>query len=70
MGKNTKVNLSMIKEKEKEFSLGKMEESTMENGKVENSMVLEYILAKMALRREVNGIMERRLNGLIDNLDS
>ena len=38
MARNTKGTLSMIKEKAKANSLGKMEEFTMECGEMENNM--------------------------------
>lgn len=43
-----KVLLSWIKEKDMELSFGKMVESTLENGRMENSTELVYTLVPMA----------------------
>lgn len=57
------VTSSMTSVKVKVHLNGKMVESTKENGKMENSMALEYLLLKINKLKRENGKMVRKLDG-------
>jgi hypothetical protein len=59
--------LSMIRERVKESSIGKMEEYMMDNGKMENSMEEECSQLKMEYKEWENGTEAGRQSGLPDH---
>jgi hypothetical protein len=66
MVKDMKASLLMISVKVKESSTGKMEESTMECGKMANSMERAHSLLRMVHKELENGIKAGRLSGFPD----
>ena len=67
MAKNTMDSLLTTKEKVKALSHGQMEDSIQENGKMENKMEEELILAKKDRKRWGNGKMAGKLDGQNDS---
>jgi len=53
----------MTKKKETEHSTGQMEENTKDNGRMENSMVLEYTHRHLERQRRDNGLKAKELLG-------
>lgn len=65
MEENTKENMSMTRKKAKETSSGQMEECIKEDGRTENSMASESILATKNKPEEDFGKMVNVSNGLM-----
>mmetsp|Transcript_4323 Transcript_4323/g.3624 ORF Transcript_4323/g.3624 Transcript_4323/m.3624 type:complete len:84 (+) Transcript_4323:262-513(+) len=63
MENDMKENLKMIEDMGMANLDGLMEESMKEDGKLENSTVKVFSSVKMAKKRQVNGKMEKELNG-------
>lgn len=69
MVRNMKDSLSMIREKDKVSSTGKMEESMMVCGKMENNMEGVHLQQKMEIREQVNGTKVEKQSGYLDSLN-
>jgi hypothetical protein len=69
MVENTMENLSKTRDMGMVSSSGEMADSTRDNGPMENNMVRATIsVRKEEKRGEANGLTERELSGLIDEL--
>lgn len=62
---NTMDNISTIKNKDLEHTLGLMEEDMRANGKMENSMVMVSLLILRGAQGLVHGLMERDQDGMM-----
>lgn len=67
MAEFTKDNMLMTRNQDMAYLLGLMEENTKVIGKMENNMVKEYILIKMAIKEKVFGKLGRKFNGKLKN---
>ena len=56
----------MKKKKEMDSSHGLMVDAIKVNGKMVNKMVVEFFEIKQELKKKVNGLPGRKLNGLTD----
>jgi hypothetical protein len=65
MDVDMKVNILMIRKKEMVTFIGQMEESTREDGKMENSMVLVLIHQLVVKLNKVNGMMVKDFIGYL-----
>jgi hypothetical protein len=65
MDVDMKVNILMIRKKEMVTFIGQMEESTREDGKMENSMVLVLIHPLVVKLNKVNGMMVKDFIGYL-----
>ena len=58
----------MTRERAEESLNGKMVEFMTENGKMENNMELVRLHLRISKLKKENGLMEKKLDGLIENL--
>jgi hypothetical protein len=58
----------MTRERAEESLNGKMVEFMTENGKMENNMESVRLHPKISKLKKENGLMEKKLDGLIENL--
>jgi len=65
MDVDMKVNILMIRKKEMVTFIGQMVESTKEDGKMVNSMVLVLILLLVVKLNKVNGMMVKDFTGYL-----
>ena len=68
MERDMKVTLSMIREKAKVNSTGKMAEYMMDSGRMANSTARVNLQQKRELREQESGIKAGRLSGFLESL--